>query len=181
MFLSIAQLLTHLDQNGELPRFTEARGEFEAFLITNRALLNQVIRKFGAGNSGRRNLYGFYMDVMAAIQNGSKGDAIIDALRASGGYSYLQPEETSYEGVKPTRFSKQVKAGVVIQTLLESAARCPICGGLVPTNAISIDHVIRKQDGGESVPGNAQVTHPYCNTGYKEKMAHLDRVAGSIA
>jgi hypothetical protein len=82
--------------------------------------------------------------------------------------------------VKPTRFSKQVKAGVVIQTLLETALKCAICGGMVPANAVSIDHIVRKEDGGVSIDSNAQVTHPYCNTGYKEHMAHRGRAAKSV-
>ena len=48
---------------------------------------------------------------------------------------------------------------------------------MVPANAMSIDHIIRKEDGGASIDSNAQVTHPYCNTGYKEHMAHLARMA----
>ena len=51
----------------------------------------------------------------------------------------------------------------------------------MPNNAISVDHVIRRQDGGDSVPGNAEVRHPYCNTGYKEKVVHLARVASTAA
>jgi hypothetical protein len=43
-------------------------------------------------------------------------------------------------------------------------------GGHGPSQSISIDHKDRKEDGGLSTPENAQVTHPYCNTGYKEYM-----------
>ncbi len=179
MFLAIARLVVHLEQNNAMAKFTKAREEFESFLVANRALLNQVIRKFGAGNSGRQNLYAFYEDVLMAIVGGAKVDGITAAIQQSGKYSYLQPDETSYDGVRPTRFSKQVKAGVVIQTLLESAPRCAICSGLVPTNAISVDHIERKKDGGASVQSNAQITHPYCNTGYKEYLTHIDRKAGA--
>ena len=34
-------------------------------------------------------------------------------------------------------------------------------------NAISVDHIERKQDGGKATIENAQLTHPYCNTGVK--------------
>ena len=37
--------------------------------------------------------------------------------------------------------------------------------------SISMDHTVRKQDGGTDSPDNMQLTHPYCNSGYKELMA----------
>jgi hypothetical protein len=33
-----------------------------------------------------------------------------------------------------------------------------------------MDHTVRKQDGGTDSPDNMQLTHPYCNSGYKESM-----------
>lgn len=33
---------------------------------------------------------------------------------------------------------------------------------------INIDHKTRRQDGGLAAVENAQPTHPYCNSGYKE-------------
>jgi hypothetical protein len=90
-------------------------------------------------------------------------------------YSYLQPEESPYGGVVPTKFSTQVKSGLVIQELLGRAHPCPICCGLVPTQAISVDHIQRAEDGGPSTADNAQLTHPYCNTGYKEGMRARER------
>jgi hypothetical protein len=38
------------------------------------------------------------------------------------------------------------------------------------------DHVIRKEDGGRGDSENAQPTHPFCNTGYKEHMTHRARL-----
>jgi len=33
---------------------------------------------------------------------------------------------------------------------------------------MTIDHIKRKEDGGRASMENAQLTHPYCNSGYKE-------------
>jgi 5-methylcytosine-specific restriction endonuclease McrA len=90
-------------------------------------------------------------------------------LQESSAYAYLQPAESAYEGVTPTKFSAQVKSGLAMKELLTKAHRCPICKGVVPTQALSIDHIRRRNDGGTSTVDNAQVTHPYCNTGYKEQ------------
>lgn len=55
-----------------------------------------------------------------------------------------------------------------IRTLAyKKAPRCAICGGLLHTHSISIDHIQRKRDGGLGCVENGQLTHPYCNTGVK--------------
>ncbi len=50
---------------------------------------------------------------------------------------------------------------------LPDAPRCKICNGFIHKNSISIDHKQRRQDGGLANIDNGQLTHPYCNTGYK--------------
>ena len=52
-------------------------------------------------------------------------------------------------------------------TALQSVVRRSICGGVVHVNATSVDHIIRKREGGLGTACNGQITHPYCNTGYK--------------
>lgn len=56
---------------------------------------------------------------------------------------------------------------VYIQEAYKKAPRCAICGGLLHTHSISIDHIQRKRDGGLGCVENGQLTHPYCNTGVK--------------
>jgi hypothetical protein len=168
MFLSIADLILDIQKRDRLPEFTNARRAFEDFLIVNRALTNQVIRKFGATPSGRKHLLGYYQDVLRSVAVNGQPHSVLGTLQSSGRYSYLQPDESPYDGVTPTKFSTQVKSGIVIQELSTTAPRCPICGGLLPAQAISVDHLVRLADGGASTDDNAQLTHPYCNTGFKE-------------
>lgn len=40
---------------------------------------------------------------------------------------------------------------------------------------MTIDHKIRKQDGGKGVPDNGQLAHPYCNSTFKEQRVHHER------
>ncbi|WP_430734266.1 HNH endonuclease [Fodinisporobacter ferrooxydans] len=42
-----------------------------------------------------------------------------------------------------------------------------MCGGYLHKNSISIDHVVRRQDGGTNAADNAQLAHPYCNSSIK--------------
>jgi hypothetical protein len=148
--------------------FIEHREGFETFLMNNRSLLNQVIRKFGTKDSGTKHLREFYEIVLAFLEGGYTPEKIPTEIQGTPNYAYLQPAESAYEGVAPTKFSTQVKSGVVMKELLAKAHRCPICNGIVPRQAISVDHKHRKEDGGPSIAQNAQITHPYCNTGYKE-------------
>lgn len=172
LFLTWAKLIVEFERQKQFAAFTEVRGALEEFLIANRALVNQVVRKFGTKDSGAKHLADFYRDVLNILYKGGgvKSTDIPGFLVERQEYSYLQPDESAYVGVTPTKFSTQVKSGLVAQELLEKAHRCPICKGLVPSKAISIDHVTRLEDGGLSTAENAQITHPYCNTGYKERL-----------
>jgi hypothetical protein len=167
LFLTMAALIVDFERSKKLPDFIKTRRTFEAFLMANRSLLNQVIRKFGTKSSGTGHLRSFYDDVLKLLKDGTRPEKLVDALRGEQAYAYLQPEEQPYDGVRPTRFSKQVKSGIVMTDLLETAARCKICGGLMPAQAITIDHVVRVSEGGPSTHDNAQLAHPYCNTAIK--------------
>jgi 5-methylcytosine-specific restriction endonuclease McrA len=131
-------------------------------------LLNQIIRKFGTKDSGQSHLKKFYEVVFSAIDERLSDLDILRRLTNHKDFTYLQPNESPYAGVSATRYSAQVKSGLVINELLPSAPRCSICNGLIPSQAISIDHKTRRADGGESGIENLQILHGYCNSGVKE-------------
>lgn len=168
LFLVIVSLVIEWDRMHRLKMFTTHRKELEEFLFRNRTLLNQIVRKFGTKDSGFRHLATFYADVLEIVSKGKTHTEIIPELEKKPVYSYLQPDELPYDGVAPTKMSTQVKAGLIMRKLLESAPRCSICGGFVPSQAISVDHKVRHEDGGLTVPENTDLSHPYCNHGYKE-------------
>jgi hypothetical protein len=168
LFLTLASLFVQMERTRQLASFIQCREAVETFLMDNRSLLNQVIRKFGTKESGAKHLSRFYSNTFRMLHAGLSPGEVIARLSEDQTYSYLQPGEAAYEGVTPTRFSTQVKSGFVMRELLTTAPRCQICGGLVPAQSVSIDHKERIQDGGASMPDNAQLAHPYCNTGYKE-------------
>ena len=172
LFLTMAEILIELDRQKKLDGFIKRRGTFEDFLMAHRTLLNQIVRKFGTKDSGRSHLRGFYEKVFEQIDTGNTGQQIVDALMADKRFTYLQPSENPYAGVSPTRYSAQIKSGLVISELLPKAPKCAICAGLVPFQAISVDHKESRSEGGESNLENLQMTHPYCNTGYKEAAKH---------
>lgn len=167
LFLVMATLLVKLGRNKQIDAFIGLRSRFEDFLVLNRSLLNQVIRKFGTKDSGARHLTEFYEFVLSEIAKGGSIQAVVAALIAAKNFSYIQPAETPYDGAPGAKFSNQVKSGAVMSQLLPTALRCAICKGYLPAQAISIDHVERRSAGGSSASTNAAVAHPYCNTTYK--------------
>ena len=72
------------------------------------------------------------------------------------------------EGENPTRrFNRATKSASFLNSAVQSAVRCGICGSMVHRNSLQIDHIERAREGGGTSMENAQVTHPYCNSTYK--------------
>jgi hypothetical protein len=66
------------------------------------------------------------------------------------------------------KVSEATKAALAISAGLKAAPVCPICGGLLyPKKSVSYDHKTRVRDKRRGNIENAQMTHPYCNTGFK--------------
>lgn len=59
---------------------------------------------------------------------------------------------------------------MIIREEMDKELRCAICGARLHFKSISVDHVVRREDGGASTEDNAQLAHPYCNTGRKEHL-----------
>ncbi len=175
LFLAVVSLMLEMERSNRLIEFTERRRVFEEFLFSNRTLLNQIVRKFGTKDSGFNHLEGFYKDVLSLIGSGCEPKIIATELAKNASYSYLQPGELAYEGVAPTRMSKPVRAGLVMNKLLEVAPRCSECGGFLPSQAISVDHTIPSNEGGMTTKENTTLMHRFCNHGVKEHKRSLAR------
>jgi len=144
----MATLLVTMERNKHIDAFIGLRSRFEDFLVLNRLLLNQVIRKFGTEDLGARHLTEFYKVVLHEIAKEGSIETVVAALVAAKDFSYIQAAETPYDGAPGAKFSNQVKSGAVMRQLLPAALRCAICDGYFPTQAISIDHVEHRSAGG---------------------------------
>ncbi|MGA3172444.1 MAG: DUF262 domain-containing protein [Chthoniobacteraceae bacterium] len=179
LFLTIAELMLDLQQKQKLPKFISVRQKLEQYLIFNRALVAQVIRKFGTKTSGYVHVTEFYSKLIDHLLAGVATENLTEAIRAETLFKFLQPEESPYEAA-PKQFSSAMKAGIVMRTLLLKELVCPICHGKIPPQCLNLDHIERREDGGMATVENAQITHPYCNTGIKEKQ-HSDGVKARAA
>lgn len=163
-FMAWIEAIKDLERNNLLRAFTDDRRSFEKALIELKFVTSQVTVKYGSGLKGHRPLKEIYLKILGFVQAGQVVDEIKVELKKL--YPYLNFE---YQGDVPSgaNFTEAVKSEIFITQALASASRCSICGGYVHVNSITFDHVTRKQDGGMGVAENGGVSHPYCNTTYK--------------
>jgi hypothetical protein len=164
-FLAIASLLIDFKPD-DFPRFTSIRGSFETLLIQYDYLIQQIVRQRRFAKAGVPVIKEFYKTCIKALINGKTVDQTINEIVKSGQFGKLRTEHEFIEGTGD--FSSNVKSQVFLREALKTAMKCPVCHGYLHVNAMSVDHIVRIEDHGSSTSDNAQITHPYCNTGYKE-------------
>jgi hypothetical protein len=165
-FLAVVAMIRSFVEKEKLLDFTKVRRRFEDFLLVHRVLVNQVTVKYGSGAKGYARLEQLLTFIVDEMLQDKSESAIIEDMAASDVYSFLQPAERSAS--EPGKdFGKDAKSAVFLRDALKDPLRCAICGGLIHRNAISIDHIIRKSEGGTADPDNGQLTHPFCNTTVK--------------
>lgn len=108
-----------------------------------------------------------YEIILDEIANQKSDEQIIADIKSEQSLNIIRI--ATDEDIKYGRnFTKSTKNAVFLKEALEKELTCSICGARLYFKAISHDHKVRKADGGTGAPENGQLTHPYCNTGYKE-------------
>lgn len=105
--------------------------------------------------------------VLNLFASGKTSVEVQESILANPKYQRLKLTFSPELEVTTGAFNSGNKSEVYIQEAYKKAPRCAICGGLLHTHSISIDHIQRKRDGGLGCVENGQLTHPYCNTGVK--------------
>jgi len=132
-----------------------------------------IVKSQGSGPRSRPAIEAFLEKSLERFWAGEAEDEVVQSVGQDGRFGFLLSPQPIRGGGASRRsgFSSSVKSAAFMAELQTSGVRCGICGGLVHRNSISADHVIRRADGGNNSAGNAQVSHPYCNSGYKERLA----------
>lgn len=170
LFHAIVSFVADMDTNS-LVRFTSVRRAFENFVVRNRTLMSQIIRKFGSKDSGRENLVRFYSVLTEVISDRNEADIVPGILKRDSSFSFLQPAESAEGVVHSKEFSSDTKAAVLIREHFKSGLRCSICGGFMPVSSITFDHITHKRSGGLGSSDNAQLVHPFCNSTAKDQLS----------
>lgn len=166
-FMAATDFIIHLKNTKKINPSIEVRRDFENILINSENLIQQIVRKYRSGSNSIEHVRNFYMEIIKQLKEGNAPKTAIENILHDNRFDYLSIRDTNINEITNTDFSSDRKSEVFIREALNNAVRCNICGGYIHRNSISIDHVHRKEDGGLGSADNGQLTHPYCNTGYK--------------
>jgi hypothetical protein len=166
-FFAMVDFVMELDKRKRINDFIDIRVKFEEFILEYDYLIQQITRKYRSAQKSYKHISSFFQEVVSAFQSGKPINESIDKIISSSfNYLTLQKLPDQYDTL-PKDFDKGKKSAIYIREALKNAPKCSICGGLIHRNSISFDHIQRKVEGGYATLDNGQITHPYCNTGYK--------------
>ena len=168
-FFGVLALVQRLESSEGFPEFTRVRRLFEDFLLDHKYLSNQITQKFGSGLKGYSRVLALYEFLLAHLQGGITDYKELEkALSKNDQLSFLRFLEDEADEVTRKNFSSDTKSANFLSEARSSMIECKICHGYMHKNSITFDHIQDKKDGGPGDPSNAQISHPYCNSTYKD-------------
>ncbi len=160
-FYSIVALVKELDEKNKLSKFISIREKFEKFILENDDLVSQISRKKRSGIEAFLDIKDLFLLTIEALND--KKEDVFNEIIKNKKFNYLKINSQNHDILT----NAERKSSVFIQEALKGCPKCKICNGYLHRNSMSMDHVIRKEDGGGDNVRNLQLTHPYCNTGVK--------------
>jgi len=169
IFLAVVSFVQEMIQRNELIEFTMHRARLEEFLVGNSMIGKQLLGKYGGWKKSVTPIKKMLRTIFDGLKNGKTNDQIEAEILGDQNPSSTQDVELL---VDPGRnVWRETKASLRHKTSLESARRCAICKARLVMADASDDHIERAVDGGSSYRTNAQLTHRFCNHGFKEHFA----------
>lgn len=166
LFLGLVALISDRIRDndaGWFKKFTRSRAAVEKFLIDNKSLLGILLQ-----NMSKAQRIPKIRDLLAFLVSEIDAGRVVSPEGAIA-HLGLRGRIIDVTNAKaPPHFSEDTKSMVFVRKAIEAALKCPLCGGLLnPQKSVSYDHITRIRDGGGGNPENAQLVHPFCNTGMK--------------
>lgn len=165
-FYGIVRFAIELENKKKINSFINTRKKLENIIWNYDYLIQQITRKYRSAINSYPYISNFLFDCIDQLILGKDELETIEEL-TRGKYDYLTIEKIDSNENISLNFNTNKKSAVYIIDAINSAPKCKICNGLIHRNSISIDHIDRKEDGGKATVDNGQLTHPYCNTGFK--------------
>jgi len=166
-FYSVTALVMDMDIRNRKNLFIKHRTAFERIYFSSTIIIQHLIRKARGARASLISVRDYLNEVLDYLEKGIAEDAVIIELQKTDKYKSLPLTSQLPQVEEDVDFAASQKSEVFIRSALPHMNHCSICGGYLHQNSISIDHIQRKQDGGLAEVANGQVSHPYCNTGYK--------------
>lgn len=167
LFLGVVSLISSAIRNNDqrfFKKFTVARASIEAFLLANKNLIGLVLQNMSKVQRVPRmqQLFEYLIEI---YRRTGQQPSLLQALEKIGVRGKVLDLE---EQAGSQHFTDGTKSKLFITKALDASLKCPICSGfLLPSKSVSFDHVMRRREGGDGTSNNGQMTHPFCNTGYK--------------
>ena len=167
LFLGLASVFAAAIRNGNselFKRFTDARSGIEKFLVDNKNILGLALQNTSKAQRVPRmqSLFSLLIQEFYLHQRVPTLNHALSEVGFRGKLLDLGDQ------VANSAFSDDVKSQLFISEALKCSLKCPLCDGyLIPSRSVSFDHKKRRREGGKGDLSNAQMTHPFCNTGYK--------------
>lgn len=165
-FFAFVLFVKDIELRNKKKEFTSIRKQFEEFIYKYDYIFDQINRSHRSTKKSAVPLKDVYMLIMNGLLSKKNEQAIIQDILDS--YPKINTIELP-DSSEPSNsdYNTNRKSETYISAALPGSMKCGICGGIVHVNSTSIDHITRKSEGGLGVAPNGQVTHPFCNTGYK--------------
>jgi hypothetical protein len=165
VFLAIVSFFQEMILRDELVKFTMHRARLEEFLVGNSKIGNYLLKKHGGWKKSLTPVKRMFRTIIDGLDQGLTEDQIEEQLvqiEKSSGTSDYEMQTVDKKVWRETKNMLRHKAS------LESAQRCALCKARLVVAAASFDHKVKQSQGGSSAAENAQMTHHYCNSGFKE-------------
>lgn len=166
LFLGMCALVAERlrdNDGGWFKKFTVARKYMETFLLENKSVIGIVLQNLSKRNRipKMREMFRYLVD---EGNDSKKPDAaeVFEHIGLTGKIINLTARTRS------KTFSDDTKSQIYYRQAIESAIKCPICGGLLDTaKSVSYDHIMPVREKGLGTAENGQMVHPYCNSAMK--------------
>lgn len=166
-FYYTVALILELERNNSYNSFVKVRDDFEKFLLEYDYILSQITRNYRSATRSIVHVNELFTRLIAELNAGTSLKDAIQKIIKLDKFKFLKMEDIDDENNIFRDFTTDTKSEVFLRQAIKNGLRCKICNGYLHKNAITIDHIQRKEDGGLGIPDNGQLTHPYCNTTYK--------------
>jgi hypothetical protein len=173
MFLGVVAFVQELIKKDELVTFTMHRAKLEELLVGKENVGQQILSRYGGWKRSLDPIKQLLRQVLDGLVSGKSDAEILAEIKGLSGGSE-QRDFTKGDAWKETRSAARIKAN------LSGAPRCGLCKARLLLSHASDDHIQRREDGGHSGESNAQLTHHYCNHGFKEYFAQRKNPVSAI-
>ena len=169
-FLATMEFAARIVSDRQRNEFVQCRRKMEDYLFKNKVFVSLTVTKLGSGSRSLGRLAELYWRVFRGSAEGLADEELTGLLFDDPDFSFLKqsqvPPPRTARG-RTGKMSGATKSAVMLREGYRNVSRCAVCGAAAHFRSVTVDHAERRTAGGSADMRNGQITHPYCNSGYK--------------